>query len=428
MAMNLFTGPLDELRLEDVDAFLGLGGPREDRPRVGTRVDYTIEVPDNLGETVAAFANTDGGIIILGVSARDGIPVDRAGVLWDPTSDLKTRIASAICSNVRPRPRFEVGVAAFEASVPVLVALLRVEEGDYPPYLFTREGANKIPIRVADRNAPADLRTIEAMFARRAHLDAEGQRPFPGGELLVSHHADGKIEPSSTQLMLRARPRRRLRIRIDTAMEKALLQVLWRATQLRPGAVVSRRRDYFQTAFVAEPPIDHEHAWRIGGDGSVAFATQILSLDGREVLLQEVVDDVLRFCLGARAVLRALDCPGRLDLELSLQLGGAPVRSMVMDDQPSRGQVPTFRALPEALDLEKEIWSLPLDVLDLENPVDIVVDGLNERLRDLTDATLDLEMFSRAVRELWESIQTPSTPLPVTYSEAIAAPEAPIPR
>jgi hypothetical protein len=421
MTMNLFTGPLEELRLEDVDAFLGLGGPREDRPRSGTRVDYAIDVPDDVGETVAAFANTDGGIIVLGVSARDGIPVERAGVMWDPSSDLKTRIASAICSTVRPRPRFEVGIAAFEASVSVLVAVLWVEEGDYPPYMFTRDGANTIPIRIADRNAPADLRTLEAMFARRAQLEAEGQRPFPGGELLVSHHADGKRQPSSTQLTLRARPRRHMRIRLDAAMEKKLLQELWRSTQLRPGPVVSRRKDYFQTAFVAEPPIDHEHAWRIGGDGSVVFATQILTLNGCEVLLQEVADDALRFCLGARTMLCALGCPGRLDLELSLKLGGAPIRSMAMDDRPQ--QAPLFSPLPDAPQLEEEIWSLPLDISDLEDPVDIVVESLNERLRDLTDASLDLERFRRAVCELWESIQTPSTPMPITESEAAAQEE-----
>ena len=416
MTMNLFTGSLAELRLEDVDAFLGLGGPREDRPRVGTRVDYAIDVPDNLGETVAAFANTDGGIMVLGVSSRDGVPIERAGMLWDPSCDLRTRIANAIGSTARPRPRFEVGVVAFEASVTVQVAVLRVEEGDYPPYMFTRDGANKIPTRISDQNVPADLRTLEAMFARRAQLEAEGQRPFPGGALLVSHHADGEIQPSSTQLLLRARPRRHLRIRLDTAMEKTLLQALWWATQLRPGPVVSRRRDYFQTAFVAEPPIDHEHAWRIGGDGSVAFATQILSLDGREVLLQELADDALRFCLGAKAMLCALGCPGRLDLELSLKLGGAPVRSMAMDDRPQKA--PLFMALPDALELEEESWSQPLDILDLENPVDIVVEALNERLRDLTDASLDLERFRPAVRELWESIHAPSTPPPVTASDA----------
>jgi hypothetical protein len=417
MAMNLFTGALAQLRLEDLDAFLGLSGPREDRPREGTRIHYAIDVPDHLGDTVAAFANTDGGIIILGVSARDGIPVERAGVLWDPKSDLETRIANAICSNVRPRPRFEIGVAPFEASVPVLVAVLRIEEGDYPPYMFTRAGANKIPVRIGDRNVPADLHTLEAMFARRAQLEVEGQRPFPGGELVVSHHGDGTPQPSATQLTLRARPRRNLRVRLDAAMEQELLQLLWHATQLRPGPVVSRRKDYFQTAFVAEPPIDHEHAWRIGADGSVAFSTQILSLGGREILLQELVDDALRFCLGANAMLLALGCPGRLDLELSLQLGGAPVRSMAMGNEPQ--QVLAFRPLPEAERLEHEVWAQPMDLSDLNDPVDLVVEALNERLRDLTDAALDRAWFARAVRELWESIQTPSTPLPVSYGEAL---------
>ena len=404
MALNLFTGPLEELRLEDIDGFLALGGPADARPHEGTRIDYKEEVPDKIGETVAALANTDGGIIILGVSEKDGIPVDLVGVPADPRSDLKTRIANTICSNLQPRPRFEIGVVALDGTVKALVAVLRVEEGDYPPYMFTKGGVNKIPIRVADRNALADLRTIEAMFGRRAQVDAEDDRPFPGGDVLISNYENGNKGPSRTRLMLRVRPRRHIRLPIDAAFERKILRVLARATGEAPGTVVGRRRDYFQT-ILANPASNHERGWRIGGDGSVAFATQILSPDRQQVLLQDLVSGALKFCMGAKAILREVDCHGRLDLELSLNLDGVPVRSMAMGNLRQPGETPVFQPSPVSQSLEDARLSIPLDLSELDDPVTVVVVGLNDRLRDLTGAALDLDAFDRAVRDIWDSIQ-----------------------
>jgi predicted HTH transcriptional regulator len=61
--MSLWYKPVDEITYADVDAFLRLGQPE------GTRLNYKADVPKELAKLVGAFANTLGGIIVLGVNA-----------------------------------------------------------------------------------------------------------------------------------------------------------------------------------------------------------------------------------------------------------------------------------------------------------------------------------------------------------------------
>ena len=406
--LNLFTGDVEQLRLEDVDAFLALDGPPDSRPREGIRVDYKGDIPDKLGETVAAFSNTYGGLILLGVSETEGVPSRRDGFPQDKRDDIKTRLANIICTTVHPRPRFQIGVVPVDASAQKHVAVIRIEEGDYPPYMFTRSGANKIPIRVADKDHPADLRTVEALFARRSLFDSAGrpQRSFPSDELYVlDHYGHGEPQRADSQLRLWVRPHRPLRLHLDNTLETKVIRVIASATNTPIGSVTQRKGDYFQTTWTAPQPQNDEHVWRVGSDGSVGFATHIVgTLCADRIFLQDIVDHVLRFFTTSSQVLADLEYPGRVELELALRLSDFSVVAMpVQGDSQQRPARLWESEIPPTL--TEQPWFLSMEPSELENPVEIVATALNEQLRNLRGADIDLEQFRLAVDARWQSVK-----------------------
>ena len=57
---DLFTCNLSSLSFHDVDQFLGLSLPEDKRLPESSQIDYKQELPPDLGEDVAALANTYG--------------------------------------------------------------------------------------------------------------------------------------------------------------------------------------------------------------------------------------------------------------------------------------------------------------------------------------------------------------------------------
>lgn len=90
--MSLWHKPASEITFADIDAFCQSMQPE------GARLDYKgIAFPKDLAKTIAAFANTMGGLIILGVDA-DKITNQP---LWPPTQGYPTEagLAERCCSD-----------------------------------------------------------------------------------------------------------------------------------------------------------------------------------------------------------------------------------------------------------------------------------------------------------------------------------------
>src|SRR5438105_1686804 len=65
--MNLWRIAIEQLAFGDVAAFCAQKPP----PREGLRLDFKLDIPSHLERLLAGFANTVGGIIILGVGSND---------------------------------------------------------------------------------------------------------------------------------------------------------------------------------------------------------------------------------------------------------------------------------------------------------------------------------------------------------------------
>jgi ATP-dependent DNA helicase RecG len=105
-----------ETDLQDVEIKSGVGGP-----------------PKSLQETVSAFANGDGGLIILGVDESQGflpVPVN--------ARQLADALATACSDQVEPSIRAEIDVTTFEGSQVAVAAVPALERARKPCFVKTQ--------------------------------------------------------------------------------------------------------------------------------------------------------------------------------------------------------------------------------------------------------------------------------------------------
>ncbi len=121
--MSLWQKPAAEISFADVDVFLSTKLPE------GHRLDYKLQFPNDLAKTIAAFANTLGGTIMLGVDSDKGTnePV------WPPVAGMSTpgvadRVVQIATEAIYPPVRVSVAVVANERLAGHQIAVIRVDE------------------------------------------------------------------------------------------------------------------------------------------------------------------------------------------------------------------------------------------------------------------------------------------------------------
>lgn len=162
----LFSKNMDDIKFSDIEEFCVLDSPEEQRPREGLRIDFKSVIPDDLPKFMVAFANTSGGIIVLGVDVNQGIPQNIGGIPLGK-KDIKTRITEIAYTAINPPLVPEVGLARMPNDDSKGIVVIRIQESQYPPHMVERGSENSIYIRVNDECRKADLRTIEALFDKR---------------------------------------------------------------------------------------------------------------------------------------------------------------------------------------------------------------------------------------------------------------------
>jgi len=171
---SIFVLELSQLTIQDIKSFCDQRFPE------GLRIEYKEDFPKNLkiADTICAFANTQGGIILIGVKAekKKNTPTAVPGI--ELRDGLEERVINVCLSSISPTIAPEVKVCDFKSdpnkSVRDLAVLFIRVRSSYtaPHYLINN---NKIMIRVHNRNALADLRTIENLINRREKvISADG--------------------------------------------------------------------------------------------------------------------------------------------------------------------------------------------------------------------------------------------------------------
>ncbi|MDA2931487.1 ATP-binding protein, partial [Acidobacteria bacterium AH-259-O06] len=128
--------------------------------------DYSGTVKQKLGKHVAAFANSHGGLIAIGVKAVNEIAESIPGTTNAP-SDLEDSAYRKIASTVNPIPLFATKTINLQSGDVVL--LIKVKESAYPPHLFNgliyvRPAAGSDPVH------PDNRAEIDRMYEKSARI------------------------------------------------------------------------------------------------------------------------------------------------------------------------------------------------------------------------------------------------------------------
>lgn len=146
-----FSKPLHLVSTNDVRAFCQRGMPE------GKQLDYKQEIPssdkDILAKTVAAFANTNGGTLIIGVSDDENdkpLPPFEGIQIRD---GIRNQIEQIIRGRIQPVPFSEVHVCPEDNGK--TFAIVRVPESTLAPHYLVNH--KSIYVRTGESNKPEDL-------------------------------------------------------------------------------------------------------------------------------------------------------------------------------------------------------------------------------------------------------------------------------
>jgi Putative DNA-binding domain len=220
---DIRTAPLNLVDLAMVDAFL------DAKHEESIWCDYKSAPGHSLVKCVAAMANTQGGIVFVGVTEADGTPTARPGVEGAPNT-LTSRIENMLYDSIRPTVHVEVH--SVDLGGGTCVAVVRVPASLAAPHAL-RDGG--IYIRVSQHSRPvtedaAPLGWIEFLFERRREPERFRRQLDDEANVLLTQaqrdaYPDGSIPPTisfracAPYPSARLSPERKLRDLVDPVIE-----------------------------------------------------------------------------------------------------------------------------------------------------------------------------------------------------------------
>jgi hypothetical protein len=294
------TDPEDKDLYNAVELFARIGSPQAERTQEGYLLDFKAIWNDTALKSVAAFANTFGGLLIIGVSDKDGRADEIVGLV-SKRHELKTQIASSIASNISPTPSYEIRDVAFPDSSGRHLCIVRVRKGN-TLYFLTKKGEQPVYVRNENESIPADSARLQALLATRIPVSpavdlevsqsaivsqflfvTQEQPPRPGVILPAGYQV--QRARSTTFLRIRLTPEETQLVRLDLAVEQEFRLIVLRTYpelsdnvsdslhHFVASLVEFRQRDWYQLKY-CETLRDHEMGWGIDSSGSVYFVTQ----------------------------------------------------------------------------------------------------------------------------------------------------------
>lgn len=402
---NLFAADLEKLRLTDLEGFLGLSGPEDQRPPEGSRIDFKESLPSDIGDDVAAMSNSYGGLILIGVKSsrkKGNIPIEFSGV--DATSgDVRARITDRILATVHPRPEFEIAVLATQGTNRAIV-VIRVREGSFPPYEHIRGATVRIPVRIQDTNRQATVREIEALLAKRKTAGSSPQE-------LVSDYIEARVisplvwtdgenykgTPAWQKIIVV--PQAPLDLRIDTSLERHFERLV-----IRHFPKDRKYLDYVvrMASFSVFASRDKQSArrWGIWSSGAIAFCR---NLGGSEAV-GDLAAYLIFTCRLAHSFLESRHYYGNVVLAQEISCQG---NSFVPTFPPPGGYtdydlvdgIRFPRKKPELLP-SKTTFVKRVEWTDLDKPDSLVAIALLNQLRDSWAADIQFDKLLEAISRL----------------------------
>jgi hypothetical protein len=392
-----------------------MSSPIEARPTEGTILDYKVADSADWVETIAAFANTAGGLLFLGVESdkkQNNAPVAVPGIEFFG-GDIKVRLTAKIVSRVIPRQDFDIAAAAVPAEPGRFVAVIRVREGTYPPYQYAKESDRlRFPIRIQDASRDSSLRDMEYLFDKRgtfsetteARVLSFSSAPlFP--QLLKNY--DSPAVPEQTPKPYHVwsiRPRVSLRLRLDKSFDQTVLGLIRRhfpdsyfGNFWPPAMSADRHIVRWQGAVDSDrgAPLRWARNIEWTSSGDIRFAERI---DRRDWTGGESVSDLFissfRFLKLVEEFYRSHNSYGSLSALHSVHM--QPDFKLLLTFPDGDGiyhetDAISFSAMQakDGMDASNITTEIPNYVL--ANPVEVICDLILSHLRQLRQATIDYD-------------------------------------
>lgn len=261
--------------------FLRLSEPEADRPREGFVLDFKEIWNESAIQTVAAFAHTFGGLLIIGVVEQDGVPAQCSGVTVK--GELKTAIASSIATNISPTPPYEVAECGLPQHPGKKLAVIRVRQGQ-ELYYYTKKGSkNPVFVRNEDQTVPADASQLRILVERRSNRatlqsDLAERMNFLASSATLSgtHDSYGHAQPTP-HFNVRLVPFEKQSLPLDSVLETEFRTLIkanfaW----LRKDNIQEEEKRYlnwYRHRWIGTAtPL--EAVWQITATGDLAYTTQ----------------------------------------------------------------------------------------------------------------------------------------------------------
>ncbi len=417
MERDLFQINLDNIQFSDIEQFTGIERPENERPKEGVRLDFKKEISDKIGDTVTAFANTYGGLIILGVKSdknKQNIPVEISGI--QGTKDIKPTIVNKILSTVYPRPSFSVGVAIHDEKPDHVVVVIRVYESRIAPHMYIAGQSNKISVRVEDENRYASLQEIETLFERRKRLASKDFLTQNLSDLYVSWKQNGQESRSGNHHKISLIPFDNFGIRLDRNSEREFSNFI--RTSFRKDKSIdtdSHHAEYYQIE-ARNRERDYHRIWRLYTSGALEFVSQVGNGTPRQENLGDMIVDTISIIEVYKTLLKEKGGFGKSYLQHEISI---VENTTLLPKMPSSTDDDCDYDTMNGISLKKDtvnkyvgpnkhVISRELDFSTIDDPEEMIADFFLEHLRMLFQGSIDYEKLLENVKGLRKLVLKPN--------------------
>lgn len=150
----LYTKEIEKIVFQDVVDFCN------EEYRETIHLDYKEEVDGSLAKTIAAMANTWGGLIIIGVEDEDSTPkLPVEGI--DYKEHLREQVNNIILGNITPPVFPEIKICPDGKNKKAFI-IIRVPQSDHSPHAI--RGNTRVYVRTDTSNEPEEIATVDRIL------------------------------------------------------------------------------------------------------------------------------------------------------------------------------------------------------------------------------------------------------------------------